>query len=43
MILLLDNTVLSNFALVGHIDLLPKVLGAKVATTPSLVVQALMC
>ena len=34
MILLLDNTVLSNFALVGHIDLLPKVLGAKVATTP---------
>ena len=34
MILLLDNTVLSNFALVGHIDLLPKVLGAKVPTTP---------
>ena len=33
MILLLDNTVLSNFALVGQIDLLPKALGGQVATT----------
>ena len=33
MILLLDNTVLSNFALVGRIDLLPEILGSQIATT----------
>ncbi len=32
--ILLDNTILSNFALVGRIDLLPKALGVNVATTP---------
>jgi predicted nucleic acid-binding protein len=34
MMLLLDNTVLSNFALVGRIELLTKALGSQVATTP---------
>ena len=34
MILLLDNTVLSNFALVKRIELLTKALGSQVATTP---------
>jgi predicted nucleic acid-binding protein len=33
MILLLDNTVLSNFALVNKLELLPKALGSQVATT----------
>ena len=37
MILLLDNTVLSNFALVNHIDLLPVALGSQIATTPQVV------
>lgn len=37
MILLLDNTVLSNFALVGQIDILPKVLGRPVATTAQVI------
>lgn len=34
MILLLDNTVLSNFALVGRTDLLPIALPLNVSTTP---------
>ena len=34
MILLLDNTVLSNFALVSRIELLTKALGSQVATRP---------
>lgn len=34
MILLLDNTVLSNFALVQRIELLTKALGSQVAITP---------
>ncbi len=35
--LLLDNTVLSNFALVGHIELLTNALGSQVATTPTVI------
>lgn len=34
MMLLLDNTVLSNFALVGRIELLTNALGSQIATTP---------
>ena len=37
MILLLDNTVLSNFALVNRIELLTKALGSQVATTPQVI------
>ena len=37
MILLLDNTVLSNFALVNLIDLLPIVLRSQAATTPQVI------
>lgn len=37
MLLLLDNTVLSNFVLVGRIDLLPAALVGRVATTPQVV------
>lgn len=37
MLILLDNTVLSNFALVERIDLLVLALGAHVATTPQVV------
>ncbi|MBK8905323.1 MAG: DUF3368 domain-containing protein [Anaerolineaceae bacterium] len=37
MMLLLDNTVLSNFALVGRIELLTIALGSQVATTPQVV------
>ena len=33
--LLLDNTVLSNFALVARVELLSKLLGSRFATTPS--------
>jgi predicted nucleic acid-binding protein len=33
MILLLDNTVLSNLSLVNKLELLPKALGSQVATT----------
>lgn len=35
--LLLDNTVLSNFALVGRIELLTIALGNQVATTPQVI------
>lgn len=37
MMLLLDNTVLSNFALVNRIELLTKALGNQVATTPQVI------
>jgi hypothetical protein len=37
MILLLDNTVLSNFALVGRMELLTVALGSQVATTPQVI------
>lgn len=37
MILLLDNTVLSNFALVDHINLLPSALGNQCATTSQVI------
>ena len=37
MMLLLDNTVLSNFALVGRIELLTAALGYQVATTPQVI------
>lgn len=37
MILLLDNTVLSNFVLVNRVDLLPKALGSNVAATSQVV------
>lgn len=37
MILLLDNTVLSNFALVGRITLLPDALGSQIATTSQVI------
>lgn len=37
MITLLDNTVLSNFALVNRIDLLPIALGSQIATTPRVI------
>ena len=37
MMLLLDNTVLSNFALVNRIELLTKALGSQVATTPQVI------
>jgi predicted nucleic acid-binding protein len=37
MILLLDNTVLSNFALVDRINLLPKALGSQISTTPQVI------
>jgi len=36
-LLLLDNTVLSNFALVDCIDLLPRALRSQIATTPQVV------
>jgi len=35
--LLLDNTVLSNFALVNRIELLTKALGSQIATTPQVI------
>ena len=35
--LLLDNTVLSNFALVGRIELLTNALGGQVVTTPQVI------
>lgn len=34
---LLDNTVLSNFALVNQIELLTKALGSQIATTPQVI------
>jgi hypothetical protein len=37
MILLLDNTVLSNFVLVNRIELLTEALGNEVATTPQVI------
>jgi predicted nucleic acid-binding protein len=37
MMMLLDNTVLSNFALAGRIELLTKALGSQVATTPQVI------
>ena len=37
MILLLDNTVLSNFALVECISLLPDALGSQIATTSQVI------
>ncbi len=37
MMLLLDNTVLSNFALVDQIELLPTALGSHVSTTPQVI------
>lgn len=39
MILLVDNTVLSNFALVSHIELLPKALGSQTATTVQVIAE----
>lgn len=39
MMLLLDNTVLSNFALVDRIDLLVEALGSQVATTPQVIAE----
>lgn len=39
MILLVDNTVLSNFALVGRVDLLPLALGDSVATPTQVVIE----
>jgi predicted nucleic acid-binding protein len=39
MMLLLDNTVLSNFALVDRIDLLVDALGSQVATTPQVIAE----
>jgi predicted nucleic acid-binding protein len=39
MILLLDNTVLSNFALVDRIELLTNALGSQVATTPQVIAE----
>ena len=35
--MLLDNTVLSNFALVGRMELLTVALGSQVATTPQVI------
>lgn len=35
--MLLDNTVLSNFALVGRIELLTKALGSQVVTIPQVI------
>lgn len=37
MMLLLDNTVLSNFALVGRIELLTNALGSQITTTPQVI------
>lgn len=39
MILLIDNTVLSNFALVNRIELLPDALGSRAATTPQVIAE----
>jgi len=39
MTLLLDNTVLSNFALVNRIELLATALGADIATTPQVLAE----
>jgi predicted nucleic acid-binding protein len=37
MILMLDNTVLTNFALVNKLELLPRALGSRVATTSQVI------
>jgi predicted nucleic acid-binding protein len=39
MMLLLDNTVLSNFALVDRIDLLADALGSQASTTPQVIAE----
>jgi predicted nucleic acid-binding protein len=38
-IIILDNTVLSNFALVGQIDLLPMAFGSALATVPQVLAE----